>query len=1689
MTDELVTDLTNDTSSLNLNHEDSSPSISNTADNAADDTFAEESNKAAFNHLLKKIRESVITKRDYGTKFETLIRSWLTRDEAYRDLFSKVMTYADWAREHPELTVNARDIGIDLVGVNAEDPNTFTAIQCKMYEEGHTVSKREIDSFISNSDKTYFTRRFIVATNKDNDWSDNLKNSFAGKQIPITLITCESLATSNVDWNAYLQGNEEDIQKRQLRDYQRRVIDQIVTGFKTVNRGKLIMACGTGKTFTSMKLTEEYVGAGGFVLFLVPSLALLSQTLADWKRQCSLHINAFAVCSDSTTGKSDPLDLDDLISLSQLSYPATTDAKSLTAKVKEALLKKQDLTVIFSTYQSIDVLHEAQFSFGNDAIPEFDLIICDEAHRTAGGYAVSDDCNREESLFLRVHNDSFIKGRKRLYMTATPRIYGSVAKDQASSGDAVIYSMDDEKVFGPDLATVTFSEAISMNCLVDYKVIVLTLDESLLEKDYSFLSSDEMSAVNISNAAKIIGSYRALAKLDIKKEDGDENGNALLAAPKYMKRAVGFARVIETSPDNNERPAARQYADWFGRVVEKYQEKERAFLKKRFGQNWNDSAYNEAHQLKFETKYIYGAMPATQKDDLLSWLREEPGENICKILFNVRCLSEGVDVPSLDAVIFLSPRKSPVDVVQTVGRVMRISPGKKRGYVILPVVLPTGASPDLLLNKNKEFEVVWQVLNALKSIDSAFARVIDGETGKINSKHIEVISITDKKFSKTRGASGETLSSGKKTKGTKESETKADTMFDLFAEQYRNAVVEESLKTLIVKRVGNRREWEDWAEDVAEICKTQINHIKDIVKDSSDSRKALEVFRDEIKTTLNGQISEDAVIEMIGQHIVIKPVLAAIFREYPFAEQNPISKAMSEMLSKLDKDGMNRCTSLLEPFYKDVSLRMSAAQDSVTRQTIIKDIFNRFFQKAFPKLRDKLGIIYTPVEVVDFINRSVADLLKKEFNQSVGAHGIHVLDPFTGTGTFIVRMMESGLIPKDQLKYKYENDLHANEIVPLAYYIASMNIETAYHNLVDDKDYRPNNVTVWTDTFASNGKANLITALSENNDNLCRENNAEIRIIVGNPPYSVGQESQNDNNANEHYEALDKRLKNTYVAASNATLKGSLFDSYIRAYRWAADRIGSSGIIGFITNAGWLDSASADGMRKCMAEEFSSIYVYHLKGNQRTSGERSRQEGGKIFGEGSRAPIAIVFLIKNPQAQEKGKIYFHTVADYLTREQKLKEVSDYASISNMEWEEIVPDKHGDWLNLKDETFEKYIELTKKDKGKKAKRSDNAIFKDYVVGISSGRDCWVYNSDKDELQNSLRRTVQAWNDAIAEVESGTAIDTVINASGADISWTDGSKKKFHKLQPLSWLPKNIITVLYRPFFKQYLYYEKNPCFIERPGRWQNVFPTEDSDNLVIAVNQGYTKTGQIAFITDHLTDIHCNGDTSVFPRYLYISDNFGTEKTDAISDFGLRHFQEAYGSTGAGITKDDVFYYVYGILHSSDYRARYANNLAKELPRIPRVASYQDFRAFVDAGRKLADLHVNYEKQPEYPGVTITGEDTRNYTVTKMKWARIPSKKGNDANDKTKLLFNSAITVSNIPLEAQEYVVNKKSALDWVVEKAEIDKENGIVNDFNKFANDPRYPLALFLKVITVSMETVKIVKSLPPLEIHPLDKE
>ena len=644
------------------------------------------------------------------------------------------------------------------------------------------------------------------------------------------------------------------------------------------------------------------------------------------------------------------------------------------------------------------------------------------------------------------------------------------------------------------------------------------------------------------------------------------------------------------------------------------------------------------------------------------------------------------------------------------------------------------------------------------------------------------------------------------------------------------------------------------------------------------------------------------------------------------------------------------------------------------------------------------------------------------------------------------------------------------------------------------KVYQPNKVMIWTDTFANNRQSSIFnTTLGENNARLAELNRQDIRVIIGNPPYSVGQDNANDDNQNEHYEELDERIAATYAARTEATLKNSLYDSYIRAYRWASDRIGEKGIIGFVTNAGWIDSNSADGMRKCLAEEFSAIYVYHLKENARTQGEQRRKEKDNVFGEGSRAPVAIVFLVKNPEATEHGKIYFHAVGDYLTRDEKLAELKRNVSIAHTQVNEIVPDAHGDWLNQRDDSYARFMRVD----GKKA--SENSIFKNYSRGVATSRDAWVYGSNKRKVLEHVANSITFYNSQVKALAANPNYEIDL----------DPKKMKWDRLQKNTILRGKIVEDVsvsklylsyYRPFFTQYLYLDRfwNNCVYQMPA----IFPTCESKNLLIC-SSGVGSKEFSCLMVNQIPCLDFLEKTQSFPRWL---PGEQAKEAEDVLDFGepnevpsgfspeaLPHFQAAY--PGMPMTEDDLFYYIYGILHSEDYRTRYANNLMKELPRIPRVATYEQFMAFSKAGRELARLHVYFEDMEPYSGVTIeyTKPGQPSYRVKEMKWGKIKGKTGNAAKDKTTLIYNDWITVKNIPLEAQEYVVNKKSALDWIVDRAKvkIDSDSGIVNDFNDYAaemGNERYPLDLFLKIITVSLETMKIVKTLPKLELHPLDK-
>ena len=1127
---------------------------------------------------------------------------------------------------------------------------------------------------------------------------------------------------------------------------------------------------------------------------------------------------------------------------------------------------------------------------------------------------------------------------------------------------------------------------------MDYKVIVLAIDEAHVTQRLQKLLADENNQLKVDDAAKIVGCWKALSKQGASQDLSDDHNP--------MRRAVAFCQVIE--PKNASRThkvSSKNIASMFKLVVDAYQEQEA------------NTAPEEdtALYLHCEAEHIDGSMNASEKDTKLSWLKADIPEDTCRILSNVRCLSEGVDVPALDAVLFLTPRNSQVDVVQSVGRVMRKAEGKTRGYIILPVVIPAGVEPHKALDDNKTYKVVWQVLQALRSHDDRFDAMINklDLIGKDTSK-MEVIAITDKIAKKTKTPKT-TKPTGKRQFGIGEKpKAYTATNIDIFEVDD----IQRAIYAKVVLKCGNRNHWEDWANDIAKIAHAHITRIQAILNtaDNTVEIAAFNSFAKELRDDLNDAITDAEIIEMLAQHLITKPVFDALFQEYSFTQHNPMSIAMQTVLATLQEHHIDKEADTLARFYDSVKLRAEGIDSAAGKQKIVLELYDKFFRNAFPRMTERLGIVYTPVEVVDFIIHSVNDALQNEFGQTLGDKNVHIIDPFTGTGTFITRLLQSGLINKQQLSYKYQHEIHANEIVLLAYYIAAINIEAVYHDIVGGA-YQPFAGICLTDTFQLHEKEDLVShVLEDNNSRRKRQKALDIRVIIGNPPYSAGQNSANDNNANVAYPKLDESIRSSYAAHSTATNKNALYDSYIRAIRWASDRIGDSGIIGFVSNAGFIEANTADGLRKCLADEFSSIYVFHLRGNQRTSGELSRKEGCKIFGSGSRAPIAISILIKNPNATEYGKIYLHDIGDYLSQEAKLSKISEFKSINGIThsngWQTITPDQHHDWLNQRDDSFTEFISL-----GDKKDKSSITVFENYSSGIKTNRDAWCYNYSKTKINNNLNITINFYNNEMNRYKAACdklqksqfpCITTFVANDTTMISWSGGVISNIGQFKKLEYSEKMLMFSLYRPFTKEWLYFDKD--INERCYQMPRIFPDATSDNRVICFTGMGTPKAFSAVMTNVLPDIQLQANGQCFPLKLYeptlnsepanlekpqadlfdapetisLADQPKTEHPkqtdlpelplesdshpqksatgqnssytvkDGISAAGLSHFQNAYPAET--ITKADVFYYIYGLLHSEDYKSRYADNLTKELPRIPCVKQASDFWAFSQAGR-------------------------------------------------------------------------------------------------------------------------------------------
>ena len=1608
--------------------------------------------------VLEALRASATGTRDQGDRFERMMVRFFQVDVQWAQRFDGVWLWMDWP-DRPQ----HGDLGIDLVARDRETGD-LTAIQCKFYDPASTISKDDIDPFLSESGKHPFKERIFVSTT--DHWGRNAELAIENQQIPVVRLRFMDLADSSIDWSLFDLSAPETMEvkpRKRLRPHQSEALAAVRSGFASADRGKLIMACGTGKTFTSLRIAERMVGAGGRVLFLVPSISLLSQSLTEWSIEADLPLRTFAVCSDAKVGKpavqslfQDP---SEDIPVVDLALPATTDPAKLHARLSNAVAGEGKLTVVFSTYQSIDVIHQAQ-ELGS---PGFDLIICDEAHRSTGATLPGAD----ESAFVRVHRDSYLRAAKRLYMTATPRIFDDSSKAKAGQADVVIASMDDEELFGPEFHRLGFGEAVSKGLLTDYKVLVLAVDEEQVSRAFQTQLAQD-SELQLDDIAKIIGCWNGLAKRQNPYSDfgGDDTP---------MQRAVAFAGNIASS---------KKFVDTFNEVVAKY-----------IADHEAADDEDDGTLLSCEARHVDGTSNVLVRNARLDWLKGSAGPDSCRVLSNARCLSEGVDVPSLDAVMFLNPRKSVVDVVQSVGRVMRKAKDKQYGYIILPIGIPSNLSPEQALGDNKRYQVVWEVLQALRAHDDRFNAMVNkidlnGDTGG----RVQVIGATV--------PGGDTDDQDRSRPGDANAQPQLPLQW---VDQVRDA-----LYTKIVTKVGSRRYWEDWAKDIAVIAERHTTRIRAILSDpDSAESEQFARFLAGLRVNLNDSIDRDAAIDMLAQHMITRPVFEALFSDYAFAEHNPVSRSMQAMLDILDEHNVDSEAITLEKFYDSVRLRADGIKNAEDRQKIITELYEKFFKNAFPQAAESLGIIYTPTEIVDFIIRSVNDILRAEFGQSLTDEGVHVLDPFTGTGTFIVRLLQSGLIRPEDLARKYAQELHANEILLLAYYIAAINIEAAYHGLTaehegDSGEYEPFDGIVLTDTFHLTEDSSFEDheAFPANSDRAQAQRNLGISVIIGNPPYSVGQTSGNDNNANLKYPHLDATIAATYAAKSTATNKNSLYDSYIRAFRWTSDRIKDQGVIGFVSNGGFIDGNTADGLRKTFASEFTSIYIYNLRGQQRDGGESSKREGGKVFGGGSRNTVAITLLVKNPAKNAPAVLHYKDIGDYLTREAKLGIVAK-STVPGLAWSEIQPNEAGDWINQRHASFGKFMPIGDKD-------STDAIFRAYSAGLKTNRDSWVYNSSAESVAKTARSTIDFYNAEAdryaafcrdnAVTDPGVHVDGFINNDATRISWNRADKNNLRRgasAPRYSYRESAIRVGGYRPFNKQHVYFDRqlNDMVYQLPS----LFPEDGSGNLGIELTSPGSHYEFTPFITDSLPDLHLLDTGRFFPRYAYLapeentpdlftSDDATATRVDNITDAALSSYRAAYGPQ---VTKDDVFHYVYGILHSPDYRSHFAADLKKSLPRIPQVASPDDFRAFVAAGAELAAIHLNYEQIRPYP-LRISGEpptdmtDGRLYDYYRVEKMRFGGKAS--AKDRSTIIYNSRITVSGIPDEAHDYLLGFRSGIEWVIERYQVktDKASHITNDPNEWSREvsnPRYILDLLARIVTVSVETVRIVKSLPPLSL------
>lgn len=1389
-----------------------------------DQSLANIRTKAGFTSTGKIIDKDKAQPVQLGTDFEKLMVEYFKHDSIYGLEFTDAKRWYDWYQEP--------DTGIDII---AKDINgNITGIQCKCWKDDAGLDLKDISTMFTTATAKKISRLMIVFTGDRITEHTQKRCDESG----VRIVTRADLRASRFNWNMAAKKTKRE--PLQLMTHQEEAVSKTLTKFKDADRGQLIMACGTGKTLTSLHIAENLVGAGGLVLYLVPSISLMPQTMREWADNRSIPHKYVAVCSDKTSGS------DEEGSITEIPIIPSTDAKTLQREYK-GMNRKDTMYVVFSTYNSVAVASEALLKHDKNA--SFDLILFDEAHKTTGIEKV------KESFYLMAHNNpgqnkQGVPAKKRLYMTATPRVYKrTTVKKRGKSRSTTpetelkVYSMDNTMVYGDEFYKLEFSEAVDRGLLSEYKIIMREVNQEdlygkFIESGQEPSKSDknDYGDIDMHTLAKMGGICKAVTYPDgedkpprplqrvmvfhdrVKKSSifaghdlGQDKGKKPLKLDRTTKKALNFdtvsSRLIRTDP------------------------------------NLSSCATH--------TRHVDGQTNSRNRGMRIDWLRSsDMNPDEIRILSNARCLQEGVDVPALDAVAFMDPKRSPIDIIQSIGRVMRKpNKSKKYGYVIVPIPVLEGDNPKYALDRNKKYEQINEILQAILAHDDRLRSIL-------NSQML------------VRSSS----STKRKPTDQQELTPQLRAWIERTIEGGISDELLEDIKTVLLE-LGDKSFYKRVGEELGEQSVIIEAMLKQIIKHKPKTAKIINKLHKNLQVVVGTTITMQDAIKVLAQHAVMNRVFVELFPGH----KNPIATALDDVLEKIHiYDQLKK----LEKYYLKIKYDIEQFNTPDAKQEFIRTIYDSFFRGADRKAADKHGIVYTPIEIVNFILNSVQYVLKKEFNTSFNNRCVKVLEPFAGTGIFISQLLESGTISNDNIYAKFKNDIYANEIMLPAYYVAMANIEASYQKVKNSNNgkYIPFENISLMDTFDQHPLYRLdvkhrqkqiqITDMNlvEAQTRKQRQGMEIINVIMTNPPYSGGQKTANEDNKNISHPELEKRIESTYIKnAPKGNVRG-LYNSYTKAFRWVSDRIGDSGVIGIITPSAYITGISEAGIRACLKDEFTDVYCFDLLSQKGASGHGRSvfeyigdAEGGTTVG------VAITILVKNPNKQSHNIHYYKLPETEYSGEQKRQYIKKLKSIENINWpkSKITPDMYNDWLRQRgerDTEWKKLIPIGSK-AGKRGE-SEKVLFKMYSRGIVTSRDAWVYNSSIEKLRKNIEISIdycntQDWSNFKINSKKIVVNKELITAL-----------KKISK--PIKFNKNKLRIALFRPFFKQFLYFD--PIFIAAKYRIPSFFPDNAKNPTIITPDKAGTFS---TIITDGTPDLNNIAPNQSFPLRAKADDDTHT----------------------------------------------------------------------------------------------------------------------------------------------------------------------------------------------------------------------